>query len=452
MFKHIGFMLFITTFLEFDGLGQPWSYNFGTEVWSITTAGTNTTFPPAPQTGGGSRYIRIGAAAGSFNSQATISGFSTGSCLRGVASSSGSVNKFAIYDYTPGKFATLNFRVRFGNSSGNSEPASGIWFFFLGDGTTFSSTASFDGTQTFVGLRFTFGASGAITTNTRTGSNWVTTGITGTPFAQGNNYLVDIVANNSAVTMDYGTGTVAANKYDLWVNGVLVGNELAKAGIGNNANMDSFMFYGESSTGNVANIFLDDFVYSNTATSILPVELTSFTASAKGSTVTLNWETKTEVDNNGFEVERNVSGNWDKIGFVEGHGTANSPKYYSFVDNGAIGNKIQYRLKQIDNDGTFEYSPEVEVELNPTTFALYQNYPNPFNPSTIIRFSMPVNGNVVLNVFNTLGEKVASLLNGQMEAGYHEVSFDAKNLPSGLYFYEIKAGDFSSIKKMILIK
>ncbi|MCA0387378.1 MAG: T9SS type A sorting domain-containing protein [Bacteroidetes bacterium] len=184
----------------------------------------------------------------------------------------------------------------------------------------------------------------------------------------------------------------------------------------------------------------------------LPVELTSFTASAKGSTVTLNWETKTEVDNNGFEVERNVSGNWDKIGFVEGHGTANSPKYYSFVDNGAIGNKIQYRLKQIDNDGTFEYSPEVEVELNPTTFALYQNYPNPFNPSTIIRFSMPVNGNVVLNVFNTLGEKVASLLNGQMEAGYHEVSFDAKNLPSGLYFYEIKAGDFSSIKKMILIK
>ncbi|MBN8546470.1 MAG: T9SS type A sorting domain-containing protein [Ignavibacteria bacterium] len=184
----------------------------------------------------------------------------------------------------------------------------------------------------------------------------------------------------------------------------------------------------------------------------LPVELTSFTASAKGTSVTLNWETKTEVDNNGFEVERNTNGNWDKIGFVEGHGTANSPKYYSFVDNGAIGNKIQYRLKQIDNDGTFEYSPEVEVELNPTTFALYQNYPNPFNPSTMIRFSMPVNGNVALNVFNTLGEKVATLLNGQLEAGYHEVSFDAQNLPSGLYFYEIKAGDFSSIKKMILIK
>jgi len=438
--------------LAFDGLGQPWSYNFGTEVWSITTAGTNTTFPPAPQTGGGSRYIRIGSTGGSFNSEATISGFSTGSCLRGVAPTTASINKFALYDYTASKVATISFRVRFGNSSGSSGPAIGTWYFFLGDGVNFSDVNGFTNAQMFVGLRFVFGASGAITTNARVGSSWTATGITGTPFSQGNNYLVDIVANNSTATADYGTGTVAANKYDLYVNGVLVGDDLGKAGIAANVNMDSFMFYGESSASNVANIFLDDFVYSNTATSLLPVELTSFTASAKGSTVTLNWETKTEVDNNGFEVERNVSGKWDKIGFVEGHGTANSPKYYSFVDNGAIGNKIQYRLKQIDNDGTFEYSPEVEVELNPTTFALYQNYPNPFNPSTIIRFSMPVNGNVALNVFNPLGEKVATLLNGQLEAGYHEVSFDAQNLPSGLYFYEIKAGDFSSIKKMILIK
>ncbi|GAB1349448.1 hypothetical protein MASR1M107_16620 [Ignavibacteriales bacterium] len=117
-----------------------------------------------------------------------------------------------------------------------------------------------------------------------------------------------------------------------------------------------------------------------------------------------------------------------------------------------MGTRIQYRLRQVDNDGSFEYSPVVEVELNPTEFALYQNYPNPFNPSTMIRFSIPVGGTVALNVFNTLGEKVAALLNGQLEAGYHEVSFDAANLPSGLYFYEIKTGDFSSIKKMILMK
>jgi len=184
----------------------------------------------------------------------------------------------------------------------------------------------------------------------------------------------------------------------------------------------------------------------------LPVELTSFTAKAQGTTVNLMWETKTEIDNNGFEVERKSGNTWSKIGFVEGHGTTNSPKYYNFTDKNATGNKIQYRLKQIDNDGSFEYSPIVEVELNPTEFTLYQNYPNPFNPSTMIRFSIPEGGTVALNVFNTLGEKVAALLNGQLEAGYHEVSFDAANLPSGLYFYEIEAGEFRMMKKMVLVK
>ncbi|MBK8661184.1 MAG: T9SS type A sorting domain-containing protein [Ignavibacteriales bacterium] len=106
----------------------------------------------------------------------------------------------------------------------------------------------------------------------------------------------------------------------------------------------------------------------------------------------------------------------------------------------------------MDNDGTFEYSNVVEVELAPTTFTLDQNYPNPFNPTTMIRFSLPTTSVVILNVYNTLGEKVVTLLNGQMESGYHQVSFDAANLPSGLYLYEIKAGEFSSIKKMVLLK
>lgn len=190
----------------------------------------------------------------------------------------------------------------------------------------------------------------------------------------------------------------------------------------------------------------------NSSDAPLPVELTSFTAKASGTTVTLNWETKTEVDNNGFEIERNANGNWSKIGFVEGHGTANSPKYYSFSDANPLGNKIQYRLKQIDNDGSFEYSPVVEVELAPVNYTLYQNYPNPFNPSTVIRYAMPVAGMVTIDVFNALGEKVSTLLNGQVEAGFNQVSFDATNLPSGLYFYRIQSGDFTSIKKMLLMK
>lgn len=193
-------------------------------------------------------------------------------------------------------------------------------------------------------------------------------------------------------------------------------------------------------------------ISTNWADAPLPVELTSFTAKASGTTVALNWETKTEVDNNGFEVERNATGTWQKIGFVEGHGTANSPKYYSFSDANPLGNKIQYRLKQIDNDGSFEYSPVVEVELAPVNYTLYQNYPNPFNPSTVIRYALPVAGMVTIDVFNALGEKVSTLLNGQVEAGFNQVSFDATNLPSGLYFYRIQSGDFTSIKKMLLMK
>ena len=190
----------------------------------------------------------------------------------------------------------------------------------------------------------------------------------------------------------------------------------------------------------------------NSGEAPLPVELTSFTAKAMGSVVNLNWETATEVDNNGFDVERNSTGTWQKIGFVEGHGTANSPKYYNFTDKSVTGNKIQYRLRQVDNDGSFEYSNVVEVELAPTTFTLDQNYPNPFNPATMIRFSLPTASVVTLTVYNTLGEKVVTLLNGVLESGYHQVSFDAANLPSGLYLYEIKAGEFSSIKKMVLMK
>ncbi len=184
----------------------------------------------------------------------------------------------------------------------------------------------------------------------------------------------------------------------------------------------------------------------------LPVELTSFTAKSQGTTVNLMWETKTEVDNNGFEVERNTSGTWQKIGFVEGHGTANSPKYYNFTDKNATGTKLQYRLKQIDNNGMYEYSPIVEVELNPTQFALYQNYPNPFNPSTVVRYALPVAGIVTIDVFNALGEKVSTLLNSEKEAGYHEVSFDAATLPGGVYFYKIQAGEYTAVKKMVLVK
>jgi len=189
-----------------------------------------------------------------------------------------------------------------------------------------------------------------------------------------------------------------------------------------------------------------------------PVELTSFNAKAEGQNVILIWQTVTEVKNYGFEVERassmtSPSQVWEKIGFVSGNGNSNSPKDYSFTDkNPSGGSKFIYRLKQIDNNGKFEYSNEVEIELVPNEFNLFQNYPNPFNPATNIKFALPKAAKVTLLVYNLLGEKVAALLNEDKEAGFYDVQFNASNFSTGVYIFRLTAGDFVQTKKMTLMK
>ncbi|MFH1194362.1 MAG: LamG-like jellyroll fold domain-containing protein [bacterium] len=202
----------------------------------------------------------------------------------------------------------------------------------------------------------------------------------------------------------------------------------------------------------------------------LPVELTSFTASVSDKNVILNWQTATEVNNYGFEVERKISlnpplvkgdaasaeGDWRTLGFVEGNGNSNSVKEYSFVDNNITGGNYSYRLKQIDTDGSYSYSEAIEVTCKflPTAFELYQNYPNPFNPSTTIKFGLPEDSRVTLELFNILGERVATLINQEMSAGYHnyQLSIDNYHLSSGMYIYRIIAGEFVQTKKLLLLK
>jgi hypothetical protein len=191
----------------------------------------------------------------------------------------------------------------------------------------------------------------------------------------------------------------------------------------------------------------------------LPVELVSFKARVINNQVKLIWDTETEVDNYGFEVERVAykKGNneliWNKLGFVEGYGNSNSPKQYSFTDeNPAGGNKLLYRLKQIDTDGQFSYSNGIEVDIDFNEFVLFQNYPNPFNPVTKIKFKLQKSGMARLVVYNVIGEKVRSLLNEVMEEGIHEVEFNAINLPSGIYIYRLEAGEYKETKLMQLLK
>lgn len=203
-----------------------------------------------------------------------------------------------------------------------------------------------------------------------------------------------------------------------------------------------------------------DVYYSHiTDTTIVPVELLSFSANVASGVVTLEWSTATELNNHGFEIERRLTPNpsqkegaFQTIGFRVGKGTTSEPQTYSYVDENLSAGAYQYRLKQVDFDGRYEYSDLVEVEIAPSVFSLSQNYPNPFNPSTKISWQSPVSGHQTIKIYDVLGNEVAVLVDEFKQAGSYEVEFNASQLSSGIYFYTLKAGSFIEIKKMILIK
>lgn len=265
------------------------------------------------------------------------------------------------------------------------------------------------------------------------------------------------VAQNVGITEDL-TSVGFTNSNTVWIAGSN-GTILNTTDLGNNwtyhsavteNNLNSICFVNEN-IGWVGGIDGTIIKYQN---DVIPVELVSFTAEVKDNKVLLNWQTATEVNNYGFEIERRFDeGEWSNIGFVEGQGTSISPKSYTYTDKNLLsGNKFQYRLKQIDTDGSSEYSNIVEVEIAPYHYELFQNYPNPFNPNTVIEFSLPENKNVQLSVYNALGEKVEELINTNLVAGNYSYQWNARNQATGIYIYELKSDNFISVKKMLLMK
>jgi hypothetical protein len=188
----------------------------------------------------------------------------------------------------------------------------------------------------------------------------------------------------------------------------------------------------------------------------LPVELSSFTVSTDKNSVVLRWNTVSETNNYGFEVEKNASlaqREWVRIGFVEGNGTTNAPKSYSFTDISAKG-KTSYRLKQIDRDGKFDYSQTIDVTAasEPTMFALEQNYPNPFNPATAIGYRLSVAGHTMLKIYDALGREAATLVDEVKDAGNYSAQFDGSTLSSGMNFARLTSSGNSQVRKLLLTK
>ena len=203
------------------------------------------------------------------------------------------------------------------------------------------------------------------------------------------------------------------------------------------------------------NLKMDEIFTGASWSGVLPVEMNSFSSFVRGRDVTLFWSSDKEINNAGFDIERATEpGRWNKVGFVSGYGNSNTVNYYSYTDRGLPTGKYFYRLKQTDLNGNYEYfnlNNEINIGI-PVKFDLSQNYPNPFNPSTNLEFGIPQPGFVSLKVYNASGMEVATLINEMKTAGYYSVRFNGSNLPSGIYFYTLKADNFTATKRMMLVK
>jgi hypothetical protein len=252
--------------------------NFGTGTGAQTSQTGSPGFLPAPTSG--TTWARGGATAPA--APITLSTASnplgtSGSYINGTASTSTSVAKFSpAVAYTGSTEFYTSFKVLFGDATAGATAASGSWSFYQGAGAMYSDATDFAGAQVFAGLRFTYGAAGALTLATRQGGAFATTGLTNPPLNQSTVYTIEIVGNNKTsgvISYSYAgvAQAVAVQKYDLYINGTLVGNDIAEAAFPAGSNVASTTFIGVSSTSNVAHVFVDDVTIYNAVPAALAV-------------------------------------------------------------------------------------------------------------------------------------------------------------------------------------
>ena len=297
------------------------------------------------------------------------------------------------------------------------------------------------------------------------GSNWTALEGAGINGLAGTVYTISLSNNNVYVGGSFsllGDFSTSASHLAKW-------NGTTWAGVGNGIDgnvydmevntTDQKMYFGGLFTIINSSVVAQKIGIFTDSDNSFPVELTGFNASLKNNDIILTWQTATEINNFGFEIERasvinGLYNNWQTINFINGAGNSNTPKFYVHTDSNLPPGKYAYRLKQFDNDGGFKFSEIVEVTINtfPNYFELTQNFPNPFNPTTKIKYSIPVDGNVTLKVYNSIGQLVKTLINSNHKAGSYTKIFNGKDLCSGVYFYKLEAGNFKDVKKMFLCK
>ena len=188
---------------------------------------------------------------------------------------------------------------------------------------------------------------------------------------------------------------------------------------------------------------------------VLPVELTHFSLLLDGTSITLNWETASELNNAGFDVlHRHPEADWKKLGFVQGSGTTNQHQQYAYRAELLSPGTHHFRLKQIDFDGTFEYSEERVIDIGlDQEYVLSNAYPNPFNPQTTFSLSVVRAQDVTIELYDMTGRRIQTLFQGPLSANSsHQFTIDGSQLSSGIYLYRASGDHFTSSKPITLIK
>jgi len=431
-------ILFSTAFAH----GQVYTYNFGTFTDSITSGtATSPTFLPTPPDGS-SAYARVGTGGGKLIVK-NYANFGTGSSLRIQAPTGTSNNKFSIYGM-PGASTTLGLKLTFSlgdsvNSPG-SAVTSGTFYFFAGSGNTYSSANGFSGTQTFAGVRMVLGATNAALSVRVPVIGWYTDPTTPITVPYGTPVTVVLYMNNGTTAVTYNdingvSRSLPAGSTDLFSNGAYLTN-VPNAGLTANTNINSFMFYAESSTANQANVFVDDIVYtSNIVGYSLPLKLSFFDAVPDHNSVRLFWKTEVESNIREYVVEHSTDGkNFKPVTTLASQKRDGSN--YTFTHMQPAANNF-YRLKINSDNGNFDYSQIIATKLNVANAGMKAWY----NDNAL---HLTQHQDATVNIYDLNGRRV---VNEVMNNSSYAV--DLSFLAPGSYVAHIRNGNEEAVVKFV---